>query len=92
MLTGMTACPKCGQKNCEGEPICGLRYIARSPKQEHGGFAATAKAAIREIYRLRRRCAHQDHYFADNALRVIDLEEKLAAFGGGVGGRAGHWR
>ncbi len=81
-------CPKCCQKYCEGEPVCGLRYIARSPKQENGGFhlgaVATAKAALREIFRLRRRCAHQEWSFADSALRAIEAEEKLKALGGGT--------
>jgi hypothetical protein len=78
-------CPSCGEKHCEGQPVCGLKYIARSPKHEHGGFhpeaIKTAKAALRLIYQLRRRCAHQDKYFADVALQLIDAHEKLAELG-----------
>lgn len=77
----MSQCPSCGETRCEGSPICGLKYIAHSPKQEHGGFApeaiAIAKAAIREIYKLRRACAHRDKYFADAALQLIDAKEEL---------------
>ena len=81
----MNTCPKCGEKRCEGEPICGLRYIANSPTRERGGFApeaiATAKSALRLIYKLRRRCAHQDSWFADASLRTIEAEEKLRELG-----------
>lgn len=81
----MNECPSCGERLCEGAPICGLKYIARSPKQEDGGFhpeaITTAKAAIREIYKLRRRCAHQDKYFAEAALQLLDARERLAELG-----------
>lgn len=75
------SCPSCGEKLCEGPPICGLKYIANSPPKERGGFApeaiATAKDAIRYIYRLRRKVAHQDKYFADTALQLLDAQEQL---------------
>ena len=79
----MPECPSCGEQRCEGSPICGLRYIASSPSKEHGGFApeaiATAKAALREIYRLRAKVAYQDSYFATAALELIDAKEEIEA-------------
>ena len=46
-------CPMCHEEPCPGPPICGLKYIARSPDREHGGFhenaIATAKQALRLI-------------------------------------------
>jgi hypothetical protein len=46
-------CPSCGDEVCQGEPICGLRYIADSPSQEFGGFhenaIRTAKQALELI-------------------------------------------
>ena len=78
-------CPSCAERYCEGPPVCGLKYIARSPAKEHGGFhqetIAIAKGALRLIYQLRRRCAQQDKYVADAALRLIDAQEKLNELG-----------
>lgn len=59
----MTVCPSCNEAQCQGAPICGLKYIARSPQHEHGGFhenvVQTAKDALRLI----------EHY--ENALALI---------------------
>jgi len=60
-------CPSCGEEVCQGPPICGLKYIARSPKQKHGGFhenaVETAKQALRLIEHYEERLA-----FLGNAL------------------------
>lgn len=51
-------CPVCGERKCQGEPVCGLKYIAASPPREYGGFhpnaVATAKKALKLIASLRR--------------------------------------
>jgi hypothetical protein len=55
----MGECPICGLTKCEGQPKCGLRYIARSPSREHGGFhenaILTAKQALNYIEDLETR-------------------------------------
>lgn len=56
--TGPPECQSCHQIPCSGSPLCGLYYIARSPKPLYGGFhsetIATANAAIEQIHALER--------------------------------------
>ena len=57
----MSQCQSCDRKVCEGPPLCGLRYIARSPAREHGGFhpetVKIAKQSIRLILKLKKEVA-----------------------------------
>lgn len=48
----MAECPSCGEVECVGAPICGLKYIARSPSQERGGFHENAIRTAQEALRL----------------------------------------
>ena len=79
-------CPSCHEEKCQGAPICGLKYIARSPKSEHGGFhenaIQTAKDALAHIeyleVRVRALQSQQlsaDHYFIHCALERVRLSE-----------------
>ena len=83
-------CPSCHEEKCQGAPICGLKYIARSPKQEHGGFhenaVQTAKDALHLIEYLESRVTAMkaqevaaDQYFAYCALERVRLSEELNA-------------
>ncbi len=85
----MSQCPSCGEEKCKGAPICGLKYIARSPEREHGGFhenaVQTAKDALALIEYLETRVAAMkqaqqaaDQYFITCALERVRLSGELA--------------
>ena len=80
-------CPVCTEEKCKGAPVCGLKYIARSPHQEHGGFhenaIRTAQDALALITYLQQRVSAleiqqraADRYFQYCALERVRLSEE----------------
>src|SRR5690242_14885157 len=73
-------CQVCGEKDCQGNPVCGLKYIISSPAQGHGGFhpntVEIAKSALETIQALTKRTHTNDTYFLKVAVEKVNLEEE----------------